>query len=158
MPSKYSRKNRDRRGGHETSEVVFASGSHYNGKAVATPIERAALKHITKKVARRQHAKTIAEGLLDYEQQQEDANGYFQGVLPGTYGFVPYEEEPEEYDYSPFDDSYYYDYSYPGCECHECTLARIGRQTQARLRSETVGSADAGKSIATLLEERGFRL
>ena len=58
MPSKYSRKNRDRRGGHKTSPIT---GYDFDFRVFAGPVMRADIKRITKKVARRQAKSAIGQ-------------------------------------------------------------------------------------------------
>lgn len=149
MPSKYSRKNRDRRGGHKTSPVSDCNGSIANYKVQeATAIQRAEIKHITKKLARRQHIRFIQEGLKDYEEEQ-DVSIYWGGEEPETWlEYEPYEEEPDDYDpyHGRYDDSPFIDdWDY-------------GSPFRVQPEYEIVLRADVGKTIRELCEERGLVL
>lgn len=164
MPSKYSRKNRDRRGGHETSEVVFASGSHYNGKAQATPVTRATLKHLTKKVARRQAKKWVEQELAweAWAVSQEAEEARIDDWLANMDLSDPYDDyfdylQDQEDRLQDLHDDWFPDYDHnPYGSTHSRSeadrLTAKARQYSHLAATTVVTEADVGKTVSEVLE------
>lgn len=112
MKSKIDRKNRDRRGGHQ-SEFI----SSEKGVSSSTQVGRAFVKRQFKRMARRQHAKAFAEGMVHYHQDLEEKNALsifdYSGYMDED-RFDPNDRyyQPEEPDYDDYVDDDYDGYFY----------------------------------------------
>ncbi len=142
MPSKYSRKNRDRKGGHNSSPVQIAGCGFRMG---CSDVERMYIKHITKKRARRQHATFIAEGLKEHEQEQDVS--LFWGC---DHGFQRDDSEDEDYDpYGIYE-------TWGNCDNSFFEPSGSGWGTPDGPEFTVITGDDVGKTIAEFLKEHGY--
>lgn len=158
MPSKYSRKNRDRRGGHKTS-VTLSKGYGAQVYGTFSPVMRAILKRETTKLARRQDKCITEQALAEYEKDMEldyiDALAELWGD-DDRYDYWEFLEDyadQEQPDPEPYIDRYDYDYFHPS------PFDISDRRNTARERSHAdladctfVSAADVGKTISEILE------
>lgn len=116
-------KNRDRRGGHKGTYISGDEGKTFN-----TPKQREFMKRAGKKQLRRDHAKAIAEGLSQYdkdeqrteweeekeyfdERSREEYRQYLNGYPDDDYHYDTYGDDYDDYEHchgyeSDYDDHY----------------------------------------------------
>lgn len=164
MPSKYSRKSRDRRGGHEPSPIKVPSENYE--AYTPSPVQRAEFKKVNRKVARRQSKKAVEqelawEDLADQREEAEEAktDAWLDSIdLADPFeDYFDYLQDQEDrlqdihddwfpnYDHNPYGSTY--------SRRQADRLTAKARQYSYLAAGTLVTEADVGKTVYEVLEE-----